>query len=856
MIELNGPQPLGKGGASADERHAEPLAEPDFGAIAHQRKAENVYQTAKITPGAHVSGDLDASLDFLSWLRPEGPWPLTAIPPDGGRTATATFDPGSEQACREWLAKRNGIENLYFMVNAPTQHLTSKAKKEQVLAFEFFHVDLDPAKPPKEAEGDPAAMDAWNTQERARLLETLQGWRYIPSAIIDSGGGYQAFWRLDEPILVNGQIGAIEEAEAYNIQLSTELGGDNCHNADRIMRLPGTINLPGESKRKKGRRPALARVVELRDKAYPVSLFNGVACVEDAPQGAPRTRVNISADLPLLSPTLVELPKGISPRIRQLIVSGDDAEKPYKSRSEAVWAVLFALIHAGCDDDLIAAVLLEPVLGISAHNLDQRQPRAYVTGQIQKARDKIAQESASKGVQLDDFRADMNTHSYIFMPTGRQWPSASVNSRLPPVQLRDGAGNPLVDEKGKPQKIPANVWLDQNRPVEGSTWAPGEPQVIEGRLVAEGGWISRPGCNTFNMYRPPVPLLGDATQAGPWLERLRRVYPHDARHLERWFAHRVQRPHEKINHAIVLGGEQGIGKDSLLEPLKRAVGPWNVAEVTPMQMLGTRFNGYAKSVILRVSETRDLGDWDRFAFHDFMKPYIAAPPDVLRVDEKNLPEHAVINVTGIIFTSNHRLDGLYLPPGDRRHFVAWSELTQDDFPDGYWEELWGWYETGGYGHVAAYLSALDLSDFNAKAPPPKTEAFWAIVEAHSPQEDADLADALEALERPGTVTVNMIADKATPDLATWLRASSNARKVRLRLERAGYVFCRNPDVKDGRHKVGGKWCTIYARKDLTQRDALAAIAELARVTGEHQASLLPNQLPDGRPIPPQDGEPY
>jgi hypothetical protein len=30
-------------------------------------------------------------------------------------------------------------------------------------------------------------------------------------------------------------------------------------------------------------------------------------------------------------------------------------------------------------------------------------------------------------------------------------------------------------------------------------------------------------------------------------------------------------------------------------------------------------------VILRVSEARDLGDYDRYAFHDHMKVYIAAP---------------------------------------------------------------------------------------------------------------------------------------------------------------------------------------------------------------------------------------
>ena len=51
----------------------------------------------------------------------------------------------------------------------------------------------------------------------------------------------------------------------------------------------------------------------------------------------------------------------------------------------------------------------------------------------------------------------------------------------------------------------------------------------------------------------------------------------------------------------------------MLEPVKRAVAPWNFVEVSPTHMLG-RFNGYLKSVILRVNEARDLGDSNRFEF--------------------------------------------------------------------------------------------------------------------------------------------------------------------------------------------------------------------------------------------------
>lgn len=430
------------------------------------------------------------------------------------------------------------------------------------------------------------------------------------------------------------------------------------------------------------------------------------------------------------------------------------------------------------------------------------------------------------GVTLSDFRAYMPAHNYIFAPSGEPWPAASVNSRIAPIALLNANGEPVLDDKGKPKHLTAAAWLDQNKPVEQLTWAPGEPQVVNGRLISDGGWIARPGCAVFNLYRPPIPLAGDADKAGPWIEHLRRVYPEDAEHLIHWLAHRVQRPADKINHAIVMGGSQGIGKDTILEPVKAAIGPWNFNEVSPQNLLG-RFNGFVKSVIMRVSEARDLGDVDRFAFYDHMKTYTAAPPDVLRVDEKHVREDAVFNVCGVIITTNHKSDGIYLPADDRRHYVAWSDCTRDTFAPDYWNKLYGWYRDGGTGHVAAYLRALPLDRFDAKAPPPKTAAFWDIVASNQAPEDAELADALEKLGRPSVTTVASIAALADSSFAEWLDDRRNARRIPHRLEQCGYRAVRCPSTSDGRWKVAGRNVVIYARRELATREAIAAAERYA-----------------------------
>ena len=81
-------------------------------------------------------------------------------------------------------------------------------------------------------------------------------------------------------------------------------------------------------------------------------------------------------------------------------------------------------------------------------------------------------------------------------------------------------------------------------------------------------------------------MLGDAKKAGPWVDHVRKIYPDDADHTITWLAHRVQRPGQKINHGLVLGGGQGIGKDSILAPVRYAVGTWNFFDVSPTHLLG------------------------------------------------------------------------------------------------------------------------------------------------------------------------------------------------------------------------------------------------------------------------------
>jgi hypothetical protein len=133
---------------------------------------------------------------------------------------------------------------------------------------------------------------------------------------------------------------------------------------------------------------------------------------------------------------------------------------------------------------------------------------------------------------ISDFIAHSPDHSYIYRPTGEEWTSTAVNARVVPVEI------------GGKKALPANVWLDRNNPVEQRAWAPGEPQIIEDKLVAEGGFFAKRGARVFNLYKSPRIIPSFSRDIRFWRDHLHALWPDEADHITRWFAHRVQRPGE------------------------------------------------------------------------------------------------------------------------------------------------------------------------------------------------------------------------------------------------------------------------------------------------------------------------
>ncbi len=108
--------------------------------------------------------------------------------------------------------------------------------------------------------------------------------------------------------------------------------------------------------------------------------------------------------------------------------------------------------------------------------------------------------------------------------------------------------------------------------------------------------------------------------------------------------------------------------------------------------------------------------------------------------------------------------------------------------------------------MVAYLKARDISSFNAKAPPPKTEAFWAIVNSSRAPEEGELADVLDKLNNPNAVTIEWLTESAEEgsEFYDWINDRKNRRAIPHRLETCGYVSVRNTNQKQGMWIIGGK----------------------------------------------------
>ena len=319
--------------------------------------------------------------DFLNRWAPGGPWVLTAINPERKGIDTKTFT--DARKAQRFIDGYNGKRNIYFHVNPTIGELEKKADREDIRELAWLHVDIDPR----------AGEDIEAERERARrlLMEDRPAGIPEPTCIVFSGGGYQGFWKIDEPLPINGELAKAEDVKRYNQRLEQVFGADQCHNIDRIMRVPGTVNVPDAKKRKKGRERVNAHLVHWADVSYPITDFTAAPAHPTPSGGAGSTAVDLPSGGVKRLDSVDELDEyGVPDRIKEIIVQGEGQEPKEHDNSRSAWVfdVACGLVRCGVPDATIYAILTDPDLGISASILDKgNRAEKYAIRQIQQAKD-------------------------------------------------------------------------------------------------------------------------------------------------------------------------------------------------------------------------------------------------------------------------------------------------------------------------------------------------------------------------------------------------------------------------------------------------------------------------------------
>lgn len=412
----------------------------------------------------------------------------------------------------------------------------------------------------------------------------------------------------------------------------------------------------------------------------------------------------------------------------------------------------------------------------------------------QDAEQEIEGQFVRRARKLTDFRYDETQGRFWDTTTGTLLGPNSVNGAVP-RELWPTVNTKKGEVKAVPPATAINA-VETGLTVEGATWWPGKPKFITDVAVTERGPIETKGAICYNTYiAPPRPKVqGDPT---PWIEHVKKLYPDEAEHEHffNWAAHLLQRPEEKVNHGIVLAGSQGIGKDTMLLPLRQGVGYWNTAEIDPDEIFGI-YNSYIKNLLIVVNEVRPHETSHRaMSFYNALKPLLAAPPEMLLANAKYMTPIPVRNLCRVVLTTNSPLS-VHMPESDRRLFILTSALTREEFEEGYFQKIYHWLKKeNGMAAVINWLLDRDISDFDATIPPPMTEGKEQMVHTTNEYRRNYLDDILDGMTDMDVIfPQDMVAyanAAANFDDMDEIKKVLNASNLHIKMDDRGYIAVKN-----------------------------------------------------------------
>jgi hypothetical protein len=296
----------------------------------------------------------------------------------------------------------------------------------------------------------------------------------------------------------------------------------------------------------------------------------------------------------------------------------------------------------------------------------------------------------------------------------------------------------------KPRRLEASNWYDENREAM-------KGYALKGMTYAAGDeWkVQRDGLVYGNVWRDARPEIKNPGDPQLWIDHCRRLVPdeRELNHIWDVMAVKLKQPRTKINHAVLHGGNGGIGKDTMWYPFLWAIGGDHMKNVKVIDgdKITSDFGYHYQTEVMVLNELKEPEARERRALANRLKPVIAAPPEMLTVNRKGLHPYEMPNRIFLLAFTNESMP-ITLDSDDRRWFCVWSDapkMTSDET-----QRIWGWYKNGGFEAVAGWLRARDVSAFNPKAIPFTTEYKQRLVYTGMSNAESFIYHLIEKREAP------------------------------------------------------------------------------------------------------------
>jgi hypothetical protein len=384
------------------------------------------------------------------------------------------------------------------------------------------------------------------------------------------------------------------------------------------------------------------------------------------------------------------------------------------------------------------------------------------------------------------------------------------------------------------QRVQASVYFDERRQeygapaIVGVTYAAGEDV-----LVARDGLVYG---NRWTNMRPDMSGSDTIKESdiGRWVDHCRILVQEEAELEHIWdvMAYKVQNPNVKINHAVLHGGDEGCGKDSMWAPFLWAIGGVHQHNRSIIETGGLDSQwGYSlEAEVVILNELKEPEARERRALANKLKPLIAAPPETILINRKGLHPYEMLNRLQVVAFTNDPLP-ITLPTQDRRWFCVWSRAPRM-CPDAA-ASLWGWYKNVGFERIAAWLHQRDVSRFMPAAAPPVTEWKLNMVEHGLSVAESYLVEMMRLRSGPFTSGVvgapfhklcDVIANGHVPSGTKVPQAA-----LLHALKEAGWTDCGRVATSEYQTKK-----QIYADPDVAKR-----------LTKSEMRRMIENVAPDG-----------